>query len=62
MPERVMAANTVTVAPPKTGCGMVAMSALNLGQTPATSITAATITKTRLATTLVVQMRPTFWL
>ena len=42
--DMVIAANTVTVAPPSTGCGMVVISAPNLGQKPATSMTAPTIT------------------
>ena len=62
MPDIVIAANTVTVAPPSTGCGMVVISAPNFGQKPAASITRPTIRNTRLATTLVVQIRPTFWL
>ena len=62
MPDMVMAANTVTVAPPSTGWGMVAIRPLNLGKMPAASMMTPTMANTRRATTLVVQIRPTFWL
>ena len=45
-----------------TGWGIVAISPLNFGNTPAISMITPTMVKTLLATTLVVQIRPTFWL
>ena len=59
-PVIAMEPNTVTVAPPRTGWGMVMRIALSLGTRAATATTPPAMPKTTRLMTLVVTTIPTF--